>query len=142
MIDPSISNLIHEEIERYASGSEPDSLKLRDAASQLKALPLICDAGGCFLVRPSGDVISFAWGSVEEWSVEVDERIRNLALFQGSRNYSWLHALIPSRGEAAPVCPVCGGSGTDPASEKLSLSNVVCYGGGLGWIPENDSAAR
>lgn len=70
-------------------------------------------------INSAGDILSIVWDDSEHPQVESDPRIRNVALFQGAKK-----------------CPRCGGgTGVDPYATKLHLDNIVCYCGGLGWIP-------
>ena len=64
---------------------------------------------------------------------ESDERMRNVALYQGSLTYPELKSLIPARPADAKDCPYCAAKGFDPSS--LGKQNIVCYCGGLGWVP-------
>jgi hypothetical protein len=66
--------------------------------------------------------------------LEDDLRIRNIALFQGSKKYPDLEVLI-EKPHDAHVCEYCQGTGVSPFAEKLSTDAIVCYCGGLGWIP-------
>jgi hypothetical protein len=63
-------------------------------------------------------------------------------LFQGSRKYPELAVLIPARPHDAPDCHFCKGTGREPMSEQLKLENIVCYCGGLGWLPPSESRSR
>lgn len=90
--------------------------------------------GGVFTVDVNGEIRSFLWDDTLHGQVEFDPRIRNLALFQGSRIYPELGALI-EKPEDARVCPHCEGTGMDSYAERLNTDAIVCYCGGLGWIP-------
>jgi hypothetical protein len=141
MIPPETSELILQVLKRFLAESLSDPMKLREAAVQLQALPLLNDMGGCYLIRPDGEIVSFAWGSPSDWAIERDSRIRNIALFEGSKKYPELRTLAPVRPPSARDCPHCKGTGVDPIAAEHGLSNVKCYCGGLGWIPEDDAAA-
>jgi hypothetical protein len=71
--------------------------EIRAAVSRLNVLPLLLDWGGCYALNLDGDVISFAWDNEMDIQIELDPRIRNIALFQGSRKYPELELLIPAR---------------------------------------------
>lgn len=134
MISDDLALLIQAAIEDFVAETTADPLRVRIAAKALNALPLLYDMGGCYLLRANGDLISFAWNSPDEWRTESDPRIVNIALFQGSKKYPALASLIPSRPPDSAVCPQCGGTGRD---QHTQLANVVCYCGGLGWIPSD-----
>lgn len=125
---------IRNRIQEFVSGSEADSAHLREIAATKNVLPLTWDMGGVFTINPNGEIVSFAWDEWENPRVESDLRVRNNALFAGSKKYSELESLI-ERPKAARMCPHCGGSGKDVYSEKLNSDAIICYCGGLGWIP-------
>jgi hypothetical protein len=138
---------ITKRIEEFIAETSPDRLNLRQFAAAEKVLPLIWDWGGVFTINPSGEIISFAFsvaphGNIVafprdesgEPRVESDLRLRNNALFGGSKKYPELRELIV-RPDDARVCWGCGGTGLDPYAVKLNTDAIVCYCGGLGWIP-------
>ena len=63
---------------------------------------------------------------------------RNLVLFQGAKKYPELSELVPSRPPDAEDCSHCNGTGIEPMNEKPGLDEerIVCYCGGLGWLPK------
>jgi hypothetical protein len=128
-------------MEDFIRESTPDPLNLRRLASEAQVLPLFIDMGGVFAINTKGDIISFPLDGeplqVEEKlpKIEIDPRIRNIALYQGSKKYPELKNLIPLKPDNAQVCPHCGGSGIDPYAAKLNTDKIICYCGGLGWIP-------
>jgi hypothetical protein len=128
------ANLINRLIQGFIASSAPDPNGLRQLVTEKKVLPLLWDSGGVFAINPAGDIISYSW---EDWGdprVEADARVRNIALFQGSKKYPELVSFI-EKPNSARVCPSCGGTGIDPYAEKLKTDAIVCYCGGLGWIP-------
>jgi hypothetical protein len=116
---------------QYLSDSSPDPLRLREVVRQSNVLPVFLDIGGCFAIRPSGEVISFEWDNETEIPVETCPRIRNLAFCQGSKKYPALQEFLPARPPEAVGCPYCGEKGDLPEP----LDKVVCYCGGVGWLP-------
>lgn len=123
-------------LEEFIKGSTPALDDLRETAARLEVLPLMLDAGGCFALRSNGQVISFLWDDATVVRVENDMRIRNVALFQGSKKYPELVTLIPPKPTNAIECIGCDGTGIEKTAAKLGLDNIVCYCGGLGWIPQ------
>jgi hypothetical protein len=87
--------------------------------------------GGCFAVCPTGEIVSFSWDTPDELRVEIDPRIRNTTLYQGSEKYAALREFLPPRPTDAIDCPRKG------KGKLLAPLNdiVVCYCGGLGWLP-------
>ncbi len=134
MSDRDLARRITELIQDFLEGSEPDLLNLRNLAAKKNVLPLVWDMGGVFTINPKTEIVSFAWDEWDDPKVESDLRLRNNALFGGSRKYPELENLI-QKPEDACVCPHCGGSGIDPNAEKLNTDAIVCYCGGLGWVP-------
>jgi hypothetical protein len=134
MSNNNLSTRIAELIQDFVKGSEADSLNLRQLAAAKNVLPLVWDMGGVFTINPHEEVVSFAWDKWDDPRVESDLRLRNNALFGGSKKYHELESLI-QKPEDARVCPHCGGTGLDPNAEKLNTDAIVCYCGGLGWIP-------
>lgn len=149
-ISSDLSTRIAKLIQSYIAESTPDPPNLRQLAADKQVLPLSWDFGGVFTINVSGDIISFPFSlndngdtvafsfndfdDAEQPRVESDLRIRNIALFRGSKKYPELANLIVKPDDAR-VCPSCGGSGIEPYAAQRNLDNVVCYCGGLGWIP-------
>jgi hypothetical protein len=147
-ITADLSKRITKLIEDYITESSPDPNNLRQLAANEKVLPLICDWGGVFTINADGDIILFPFSvnangdftafpfdnAEEPPRVESDQRIRNIALFGGSKKYPELQDLIVKPDDAR-TCPHCGGTGIDPYAAKLNTNAIVCYCGGLGWIP-------
>jgi hypothetical protein len=122
-------------LQEFLNETTPDPMNVRAIARELNVLPLMGDMGGCFAIRSDGEVISFLWDNDRDIKQENNARIRNIALFQGSKKYPELSALIPPRPPEATTCHHCNGTGIEPMSVKLQLDNIVCYCGGLGWLP-------
>jgi hypothetical protein len=145
-ISSGLSRRITELIQDYVTDAAPDTNNLRRLAAENVVLPLLTDWGGVLAISPGGEVISFPFGAdagsnaapssgdTGRPTIETDPRIRNLALFQGSKKYPELKELIVKPADAR-VCPSCGGTGVEPNAASHNLSNVVCYCGGLGWVP-------
>jgi hypothetical protein len=132
-ISNQLSARIAEWIESY-SKSESATPELRELVEQEKVLPICSDMGGVFAVDTNGEIRSFLWDDTLHGKLEFDPRIRNLALFQGSKKYPELASLIV-KPEDARVCPHCEGTGRDPYAGKLNRDSIACYCGGLGWLP-------
>lgn len=142
------SLLIARLIEEYISGSALNPPDLQRLAAAERVLPLVTDMGGVIAINARGDVVTFPFDTnaegdvvaypLNKWATpraELDPRIRNTALFQGSKKYPELIALVPSKPDGSHVCPDCGGTGIEPNAAKLKLDNIICYCGGLGWLP-------
>lgn len=139
-ISLELSKQIRQRLTDFVDESGPDSLvDLGRIVSQLNALPLMLDMGGAFAIRPDGQIISFVWDKEEDFEVENDRRICNIELFAGSKKYPEVRQLIPPKSQDDVECPDCNGTGTHPISIGLGVDNIVCYCGGLGWIPKERS---
>ena len=123
--------------EPYLIGSE-NGFDLRGLAAELNALPMFLDFGGCYAIRVDGEIVSFMWDEPYSLKPENDPRIRNLVLFQGARKYPELDELVPKRPPEAEDCSHCSGTGIEPMNGGLGFDEdmIVCYCGGLGWLPK------
>jgi len=121
---------------------EPPSRQTESAqvVAQLHFLPLFLDWGGCWGIRPDGEIIALLWDAPEDWHVEREAWKRNFAIYQGSKKYPELAPLVPSRPLNARTCPGCKGTGRCDfrrGYEHLS-ETIVCGCGGLGWFPPSE----
>ena len=118
-----------------------EPLELRKIAGDLSVLPLFLDMGGCYCIRPNGEIVSFLWDKPDKLDVETNTRIQNIVLFQGAKKYPELKELLPVRLPDAIECPHCKGTGTlqGLAEHGVTLKNIVCYCGGIGWLPQSES---
>lgn len=133
-IRPELSKQIVARINTYVDTSiEP--FNHQQIVETLGVLPLCCDWGGCHAIRPDGEIIVFLTDYPGEWRIEDDPRIRNTAIYQGSLKYPELKELVPTRPPDAQTCSSCQGTGTDPMALQLKSDHIICYCGGLGWIP-------
>ena len=110
-----------------------------DAAAKSCVLPLCADWSGYHGIREDASVVFVPYDAPRDVQPETDARIRNMVLFQGALRYPELSVWVPRRGEDDETCPACGGSGVEPSSARLGLQNVICFCGGLGWIPKSAS---
>ena len=138
---PEIAKQIEARLSEFVTATTPDLGELRQIAAALGALPLIQGLGGGYAIRPDGEIISFPWDDPSDVQVENDVRMRNMALYQGSKEYPELSVLIPSRPPDALECPYCKGTGTvaDLPADFKFREYIVCYCGGLGWLPGPES---
>lgn len=130
-----VSLEIEKNINKYIA-NEDNPEYLRNIARELKILPLFLDMGRCFGIGVDGKVIAFHFDGEFEPYVEKDLRNINIALYQGSKLYPELKELLSSKPKAAKICHVCNGTGLE-LEELRSKSPLVCYCGGLGWLPKH-----
>ncbi len=133
----AIEELLHRYVSTAPDPETPEPERIRTIAAKIGALPLVTDMGGLYALRPDGEIISVAWDDDEPPRSERDPRIRNAMLFQGSKRYPELAALVPNRPEQAIDCPHCSGTGVVriEGHEPEEIPSLICYCGGLGWIP-------
>lgn len=139
--DAGVAKAVEDRIRAFLSSEAHDPLDLRVVVAKFGVLPLIMDMGGCFALRANGEVVSFAWDEPHQLAVVSDERLRNVALCQGSLKYPELAAAVPRRTPDSIDCPSCGGTGTLPIAGK-NVANVVCFCGGLGWVPSGSATTQ
>ncbi len=66
-ITPHFSKTIKAILKSYVANPEPQlvrldpPLDLQRLANDLNLLPMMIDMGGCYGIRPNGDIFSFAW---------------------------------------------------------------------------------
>jgi hypothetical protein len=133
-IDSTITEQIAVRLQEYMANPEHDALNLRQLAARFEALPLCVDWEKCWALRPDGQVVVFMHeGEDPQLRAEEDTRMKNVALFQGSLTYPEIQSLVPDRPADASDCPFCAAKGLDNA--HLESQNIICYCGGLGWVP-------
>ncbi len=125
----------------YLADTSPDPHGIRAVVASFGALPLVLDMSGCYALRLDGVVIAFSWDEPHGLVTINDERLRNVALYQGSLKYPELASLVPARAPDAIDCRSCGGIGK-VSVDGHTLANVVCFCGGLGWVPAGSASVR
>ncbi|MEW6125968.1 MAG: hypothetical protein AB1757_02795 [Acidobacteriota bacterium] len=134
-LEPRLTEQIVTRLEEYLKDPDHDALNLRQLAGQFKALPLCIDWEKCWALKPTGEVVVFSHeGDSPQLAEERDVRMINVALFQGSLTYPEIKPLVPARPSDARDCPFCTEKGIEPQS--LENQQMICYCGGLGWVPE------
>ena len=151
-VRPALSEKIESTLKTFLNNGEPFTLNfdepidLKALAAELNVLPITLNFSSCYAIRPSGEVILLDFDENDVYGLiemELDPRIRALVLCQGAKRYPELKELKPERPERAHECPTCNGTGVDPINQTLGFDkeSIVCYCGGLGWLPKNDDWA-
>lgn len=141
-ITNTFSMMISQLLNNFLVESKPDQRGLYRIAVRTNVLPLYVEMGGVYAINVDGDIFSFSWDNLDLPREETDPRIRNIVLFQGSKKYPELRDLIPERPDDAPICPHCHGTGIDSFSTLNNIEGIVCFCGGLGWIPKESGGIQ
>jgi len=106
---------------------------------QLNVLPVMFDIGGASVLCPDGTWKCVLWNephAVTEMAC-FDDRIERGLRHKASQKYPSLQWMKPIPQSVSINCPECNGDGISPAA-KAGATNVVCWCGGLGWVPANE----
>jgi hypothetical protein len=129
-----MDEVIRSLINAYISGTSGVPWE-RELARRLDALPLYSDLTVLWMLSADGEVLAVLHDEKgAEPRKETDERLRNLALFQGSRRWPALGYLVPERTDESVTCESCESKGLAAVPTHLQ-NKVVCWCGGLGWVP-------
>ena len=132
-LPPGFAAIIESRLKEFLA--DPVYSAYHKVVARFGALPLDLDWNGTFALRRDGEIILYMWDPPHDLRVEKDPRLRNTALHQGSLKYPELKPLVPVKPITAPECLSCKGTGIHPQAVKLGLNNIVCFCGGLGWLP-------
>lgn len=110
----------------------------RGAIASLNALPQFFDWSAFMALLPDGQIVWVPYDN-EPGEIEVvqEERVRNLGLFQATKLHPELQFLVPPKPPDVIDCPDYRATGRlpfPPGSEHLA-ERLVCYCGGIGWLP-------
>lgn len=125
--------------QRYIESS-PENQHPTEALSVVqrdRVLPLMIDWSGFFAIDNTGTIFLYTLDNLDNPAIENDERIRNTVLFRGSMQYPELVDFVPTKTDSDIVCPHCNGTGIFNDLPTTLQESVICYCGGLGWIPKN-----
>ena len=138
-MNPDLSDTIRRLIREFVSGHQ-DHLHMKElqrTAEKYELLPVGFNWDPC-CITPAGEVVVFSWDDHEDYRIETDQRLINGILYQGIKKYPELSELMPVRTENDLECDFCHGKGTVPFA-ATDVSNIVCFCGGLGWLPGKKS---
>jgi hypothetical protein len=144
-ISQELSEKIETILQEYINNPESDwvdtekTINLRKIAVELNVLPLYLDWSGAFGIRSNGEFFSFSYEKPYEIKTDYNQREINGILFRGVKKYPELHELTPLRAANSIECSTCNGTGIEPMNENLGFTEerIVCFCGGLGWLPPN-----
>lgn len=137
-MNQEISKRIENLIDAFVDHAEDriHTRELRKVVGELRLLPLVFNWDP-FCISPEGDIVALSQENHADREVVTDRRIINIVLFQGIKKYPELEELMPIRSADDVACQYCGGTGVEPTAKELNLTDtIICYCGGLGWIPK------
>ena len=133
--DAELSNWIIEAIKRLTTEESTEPAWSKAYAELYNLLPLMHGWTASFGLRADGKVLFYTTDDEEQTiREEADERLRNMAMYRGSLKYPELSVLVPNRPANAMICSFCEGRGRIEL-EGIDPNVIVCYCGGLGWLP-------
>lgn len=149
-VSRALSEKIKGAIKTFLDNSEPYSLNfdepidLKKFAAELNVLPLSINFSTCYAINPDGEIAVLDFNGENIYTFlefERDPCIRSLVLCQGAKRFPDLSELMPVRPNDAIDCKNCEGTGIEPINKKLGYDTerIVCYCGGLGWLPEDEN---
>jgi hypothetical protein len=101
----------------------------------LGLLPVWGDWVGSYALTPELDVVFSEDFLLAEVDPVTDPRLRVITLYEASRRYPELAHLMPVRGPEDRTCPGCNGTGVVPNIPAEQRDKIICWCGGLGWVP-------
>lgn len=104
-------------------------------AREVGVLPAFYDWTAFGGVRLDGEVVWVDYDAPHAVARVEDPVHRNTILHHVARAYPSLGDLDPVRPEGAADCPACGGTGVARVDGVPMPEGVVCFCGGLGWLP-------
>jgi hypothetical protein len=124
--------------QRYLLLNRNDPVEVRKLTEENEILPLVIEMSGFFFVRKDGTIAALSFDDLDNPKPVDSQRICNTVWFMASQTYPELEPFTPIRGEDGIDCPYCNGTGTVPNIPPEISDRIVCYCGGLGWIPIED----
>jgi hypothetical protein len=132
-----IQSLIHEYFTE--SSVEPPYLKI--LAERYQVLPVYIDWTAFYGLGVDGEIVVVPTEEEGDAQPELDERLRRMAIFRGSKKYPVLKQLVPERPAGALDCSYCEGRGQIDIP-GVEADTIVCYCGGLGWLTQEEVLAE
>ena len=147
-VSSKLSEKIKATLKAFVEDSEPYILNfekpidLRKVVAELNVLPMSLNFSACYAIRPDGEVVVIDFDEDAPYKLhpEHDPRICRLVLCQGAKKFPELSELVPTRPRDAEDCLSCGGTGIEPMNIKCGFEEerIVCWCGGLGWLPKEE----
>ncbi len=134
---------MEEILQQYLAAAAEHSRSVRDVAEKDRVIPILIDWGGFHALGLDGQVYVYLFDdnfylAGAQGKIEPLQRYRNTVYYLASKKYPELNHLNPVRQDTDRTCPFCDGSGIVDDIPDSIRNNVLCYCGGLGWIPADD----
>ena len=127
---------------RWHRPGSPADLEWERSFLERGLRPVWADWVGGFGLTPEHAVVYIEHHSETAPEPVEELHLRQVTLFNASRRYPELAGLAPVRSPDDPTCPHCGGSGVLRRLDgRPAPDNVVCFCGGMGWLPAGYDAA-
>jgi len=104
-------------------------------AQRRGCIPVWADYVGGFALTPAHEVVFSEDYAVDAVERVTDPRLRVITFYEASRRYPALAHLRPLRRSEDRICPGCQGTGQVPDIAPELRNQVICWCGGLGWVP-------
>ena len=140
MVDALTPELHQRLLDRYIADADADPAESRALAARYRLLPIFLDWVGFFGLTVEGQLHFVAWEPPHDAGVVREPHQARVALAAGAEMYPELAFLRPRRPPDAVPCPGCGGTGVVQLDGQVAPPNVICYCGGLGWVPPEEQA--
>lgn len=137
-LTPSQRQQVERRIAEFIADSSSVYAYAFGAIARLNGLPLYFDWTAFMALLLDGQIVWISYDN-EPGDIEVvqEERVRNMGLFQACKLHPELQFLVPPKPTDAIDCPDCRGMGRlpfPPGSEHVA-ERLICYCGGIGWLP-------
>ena len=106
-------------------------------AERHQVLPIYVGWDGLYGLRVDGEIVLVPTEEEGDAQPDVEERLRRMAIFRGSKKYPVLKQLVPERPGGALDCSYCEGRGQIDI-RGVEADTIVCYCGGLGWLTQEE----
>ena len=115
--------------------ADPGDERYGRAAAHSQAVPAFWDWSAFGGVRVDGEVVWVEYAAPHAVTQVEDPVHRNTILHAAASAHPALGFLDPVQPPGAEGCPACGGSGLAWTDGVPQDDRLVCFCGGLGWLP-------
>jgi hypothetical protein len=128
---------------RWHRPGAPDDVDWQRILLEQGLTPVWADWVGAFGLTPASEVVFLEHRGGGAPEAVEEPHLRHVTLFLASKKVPELAHLAPVRSPGDPTCPSCNGSGVFRGLDgRPAPDRVVCFCGGMGWLPAGYDAAR